>query len=187
MLSKRSLLGLAAALVVAACAPATHTADVGGPFKLVDQNGRAVDDSILKGKWTAVYFGFTYCPDVCPTTLITLAEAADRMGAKAKNFQVALISVDPDRDTPALLKTYLSNPTFPKATIGLTGSADQVAAAAKAYKAYYKKIGTGQDYTVDHIAMVYLMDPKGRFSRIIANGTPPDEIARIVTEAMRGA
>lgn len=187
MLSKRSLLGLAAATALAACAPTTHTADVGGPFKLVDQNGRAVDDQILKGKWTAVYFGFTYCPDVCPTTLITLAEAADRMGTKASDLQVVLISVDPDRDTPSLLRTYLSNPSFPKGTIGLTGTPAQVATAAKAYKAYYKKVGEGQDYTVDHIAMVYLMDPKGQFSRIIANGTPPDEIARIVTGAMRGA
>jgi protein SCO1/2 len=187
MLSKRTFLALCGAASLAACAPAAPTVSVGGPFTLIDQSGRTVDESILKGKWSAVYFGFTYCPDVCPTTLTTLAQAADRMGAKAKDFQVILVSVDPARDTPALLKTYLDNPAFPKRAIGLTGSAAQVDAAAKAYKIYYKKVGEGDAYTVDHSAMTFLMNPKGQFARIVANGTPPDEIARIVADAMRGA
>src|SRR6201996_3406388 len=105
---------------------------VGGPFQLVDQNGKPADQNLLKGKWSAVFFGYTYCPDVCPTTLQALAQAEAKLGDKAKNLQVVFISVDPERDTPAQMKTYLSIPAFPRNTIGLTGTAAQVAAAAKA-------------------------------------------------------
>ena len=159
---------------------------VGGPFKLVDQNGRPRDQSMLKGKWSAVFFGYTYCPDVCPTTLQTLAEAEDRLGPKARNFQVVFVSVDPARDTPAQLKTYLSSPAFPKGAIGLTGTDAQVAAVAKAYHVFYQKAGSGQTYEVQHSSAVYLMDPKGRFSGIVAFGLPPDEMARQITDKMRG-
>ena len=147
---------------------------IGGPFHLIDQNGAAVDERILNGKWTAVFFGYTYCPDVCPTTLATLAQAIERLGPGAKTFQVVFISVDPGRDTPAQLKAYLSSPAFPKGVIGLTGSPAQVAAAARAYRVYYRKAGDGPGYSVDHTSIVYLMDPKGRFSRPIAFGLPPD-------------
>jgi protein SCO1 len=186
MLSKRSLLVLAVAGVACGCAPKTSNGDIGGPFRLVDQNGRSVDESILKGKWTAIYFGFTYCPDVCPTTLQALAEAQKKLGAKGKDFQVILITVDPKRDTPQQMKAYLDNPVFPTGAIGLTGAPEQIAAAAKAYKVYYKKAGSGEAYSVDHAAITYLMDPKGRFARVIGNGTPPDDIVRIVTEAKSG-
>jgi protein SCO1/2 len=173
-----------AALLVAACGQPQVA--IGGPFKLVDQYGRPQDQSILKGKWSAVFFGYTYCPDVCPTTLQTLAEAQDRLGPKAGKFQVVFISVDPERDTPAQLKTYLSSPAFPKGAIGLTGSAAQVAQAAKAYHAFYQKQGSGQTYEVQHGSAVYLMDPKGRFSGVVAFGLPPDEVARQIAEKMRG-
>jgi protein SCO1/2 len=188
MLSKRSVLALALAGLASACAPRTTSSggDIGGPFKLVDQHGRAVDESLLKGKWTAIYFGFTYCPDVCPATLQALAEAQKTLGARARDFQVVLISVDPERDTPQALKAYLDNPAFPKGAIGLTGTPEQVAAAAKAYRVYYKKVGEGDAYSVDHVAYTMLMDPKGRFVRPIGNGTPPDDIAGILTEAMSG-
>jgi protein SCO1/2 len=158
---------------------------VGGPFRLVDQNGRTVTEKALEGKWTAVFFGFTYCPDVCPTTLQALGEAQDRLGPKAKDFQVVFISVDPERDTPAQLKAYLSSPAFPKGIVGLTGTPQQIAAVAKEYKAYYARRGDGPDYQVDHLAAVYLMDKRGRYDRILAGGLGPDEIARQVKDAMR--
>jgi protein SCO1/2 len=183
---RRTAIGLiAAAAALAACAK-TEKPAVGGPFHLTDQNGRAVDQSLLKGKWSLVFFGYTFCPDVCPTTLTTLAQAEDQLGPKAKKLQVVFISVDPARDTPAQLKTYLSSPAFPKGTIGLTGTPQQVDAAAKAYKVYYARHGTGTDYSMDHSAAVYLMDPKGRFDRVVAYGLTPDEIARQVSDAMRG-
>jgi protein SCO1/2 len=175
---------IAAALLLVGCGQPPVA--VGGPFKLVDQDGRPRDQSMLKGKWSAVFFGYTYCPDVCPTTLQTLAEAQDRLGPKAKSFQVVFVSVDPARDTPAQLKTYLSSPAFPKGAVGLTGTDAQVAAAAKGYHVFYQKQGSGQGYEVQHSSAVYLMDPKGHFSGIVAFGLPPEEMARQIADKMRG-
>ncbi len=158
---------------------------VGGPFQMTDQTGKRVDESLLKGKWTAVFFGYTYCPEACPTTLTTLAKAQDQLGPKAQKLQVVFVSIDPERDTPAQLKTYLSSQSFPKGTIGLTGSAADVSRAAKAYKVFYQKSGTGPDYAMDHSTALYLMDPKGRFDRVIAYGLPPEEVARQIADAMR--
>ncbi|WP_309644848.1 SCO family protein [Phenylobacterium sp.] len=159
-------------------------AAVGGPFQLVNQDGAAVDERVLNGKWTVVFFGFTYCPDVCPTTLQALDRAQDLLGPKAQRMQVVFISVDPERDTPAQLKTYLAGPAFPTGTIGLTGTPEQVAVVAKAYHAYYKKNGEGPDYLVDHSTPAYLMTPKGRFDRILPYGISPEEIARQISQAM---
>ena len=161
------------------------TALVGGPFQLVDQDGKPVDEKILKGKWTAVFFGFTYCPDVCPTTMQALGAAQAQLGPKADKLQVVFISVDPERDTPAQLKSYLSNEVFPKGTIGLTGTPEQVAAAVKAYRVYYKKNGEGDAYLVDHSTAAYLMNPKGQFDRVLPYGIGPEEIARQISDAMR--
>jgi protein SCO1/2 len=176
---------LIAALVLGGCQK-QEPATVGGPFQLTDQNGRTVTEKALKGKWTAVFFGYTFCPDVCPMTLQTLGEAQDRLGPKARDFQVVFITVDPARDTPAALKSYLSSAAFPKGTIGLTGTPQQIAAVAKAYRTYYARKGDGPDYLMDHLSAVYLMDPKGRFERVLANGLGPDEIARQISDAMRG-
>ncbi len=159
---------------------------VGGPFHLTNQNGSRVDESLLKGKWTAVFFGYTYCPEACPTTLTALARALDQMGPKAKDVQVVFVSIDPARDTPAQLKSYLSSTAFPKGTIGLTGSAADVDQAAKAYRVFYQKSGTGPNYSMDHSTALYLMDRRGRFDRVIAYGLPPEEIARQIGDAVRG-
>lgn len=176
---------LAAACALAACSPQNKSL-VGGPFQLVNQDGRAVDQSILKGKWTAVYFGFTYCPDVCPTTLAVLGEAQDLLTpAQARKFQVVMISIDPERDKPELLRAYLATPGFPKRMIGLTGTPAQVDAAAKAYRAFYRKVGEGPGYTMSHVDIVYLMDPKGRYAKVFTQKLPPAEIARQVGEVMR--
>jgi protein SCO1/2 len=158
---------------------------VGGPFKLVNQDGKPVDESLLKGKWSAVFFGFTFCPDVCPTTMQAMAQAQERLGPKADKVQFVFVSVDPERDTPAALKTYLSNESFPKGTIGLTGTPQQVAAAAKAYRVFYQKEGEGSDYLISHSTPTYLMDTKGRFERVLPFGIGPDEIAKQISDAMR--
>ena len=158
---------------------------VGGPFQLVDTSGKPVDQSVLKGKWSAVYFGYTYCPDVCPTTLTTLGGAIDRMGARAKDFQVVFITVDPHRDTPVQLKNYLSSAEFPRGVIGLTGSDAQVAKVAQAYKVYFQKAGTGAAYTVDHSSAIYLMDPKGQFDTVIPYGLTPDQAKDSIVKAMQ--
>lgn len=179
---------LAGALIVrsGALRPAPPPAAVGGPFQLVDFDGRPVDEKVLKGKWSALFFGFTYCPDVCPGTLQALATASDQLGPKAKDLQIVMISVDPERDTPAQLKSYLTAGHLPKSTIGLTGTPAQVDATVKAYRGYYKKVGDGPDYTVDHSTAIYVIDPKGRFDRVIAYSTPPDEMARQLKAAMDG-
>ena len=159
---------------------------VGGPFQLVDQNGRPTTEATLKGQWNAVFFGFTYCPDVCPGTLQALAAASAQLGPKAKDLKIVFISVDPARDTPAQMKSYLSGDYLPGNTLGLTGTPEQTAAAAKAYRVYYKKVGDGPDYSMDHSTAVYLVDPKGRFDRVIAYNLPPEEIARQIKDAMAG-
>jgi protein SCO1/2 len=161
-------------------------AAVGGPFSLVDQDGRPTTEAALKGQWNAVFFGFTYCPDVCPGTLQALAAASDQLGPKAKDLKIVMISVDPGRDTPAQMKTYLSGDYLPRNTLGLTGTPEQTAAAAKAYRVYAKKVGDGPDYSMDHSTAVYLVDPKGRFDRVIAYNLPPEEIARQIMDAMAG-
>ena len=160
---------------------------VGGPFQLVDQNGRPADQDLLKGRWSAVFFGYTYCPDVCPTTLQALAQAEARLGDRAKALQVVFISVDPERDTPAQMKTYLSTPAFPKGAIGLTGTPAQVAAAAKAYRVYYQKDGKGDGYAVSHSSIVYLMNPAGKFDRALTESQTPAEVATQIGEAMAQA
>lgn len=184
---------MVAAMTLSACSRPAATPGqtqqdlIGGPFSLVDQDGKPVDQSILKGKWSVVFFGYTFCPDFCPTTLTTLGRAMDQLGPKANDAQVVFISVDPERDTPAELKTYISSRVFPKNIVGLTGTPAQVAAAAKAYKVFYQKAGTGRNYTVDHSTALYLMDPMGKFHGVIADGLTPEEDARHIAEAMRGA
>lgn len=163
---------------------ASGQAQVGGPFQLTDQNGRAVDESLLKGKWTAVFFGFTFCPDVCPTTLQALGQAKRDLGAKGRDLQVVLVTVDPERDTPAQLNTYLQNEVFPEGTIGLTGTPEQIAAIAKAYKTFYQKTGEGPDYLMEHSSVVYLMNRKGEFDRALHYGLSPDQLRQQISDAM---
>jgi protein SCO1 len=159
----------------------------GGPFTLVDQDGKSVDQRVLDGKWSIVFFGYTYCPDVCPTTLTTLGKAMDALGPKAKDAQVVFITVDPARDTPAALKTYLSSRVFPKNILGLTGTQAQIAQVAKAYAVFYQKEGSGSDYTMDHSTALYIMDPQGKFHGVIADGLTPQQDAQAISQAMSGA
>jgi protein SCO1 len=137
-------------------------AAVGGPFHLEDQNGRPVSDQDMRGRPFLVFFGFTHCPDICPTTLFDISEVLKQLGKDADRTGALFITVDPERDTPAVLKDYLSN--FDPHLRGLTGDTPAVEAALKAYRVYAKKVPLqGSDYTMDHTAVVYLMDKDGRF------------------------
>ncbi len=163
---------------------ATGQPQVGGPFQLVNQENQPVDQSMLNGKWSLVFFGFTYCPDFCPTTLAALAATKAQLGDKADDVQVVFITVDPARDTPQALKDYLSSDGFPKGTIGLTGTPEQVATAAKAYRAVYQKVGEGEAYTMNHSLTIYLMGPDGRMRSALGHDLGPANAARIIEQAM---
>ena len=134
---------------------------IGGPFELTDQTGKRLSSESLKGKPSAVFFGFTHCPEVCPTTLFDSTQDLQAMGADAEKLNVVFITVDPERDTPELMKTYLSS--FDPRIVGLTGSEAEITAVAKEYKVYFKKVATDFGYTMDHTATIFLMDRKGDF------------------------
>jgi len=138
---------------------------IGGPFSLVDHQGRAVTDADFRGKPMLVFFGFTNCPEVCPTTLFETSNRLAKLGAEADKLQVLFISVDPERDTPQQLALYLQS--FDKRIIGLTGTVEQVDATVKAFKAYSKKVPTDAGYTMDHSSSVYVMNARGGFRTII--------------------
>jgi protein SCO1/2 len=141
---------------------AQQIAAIGGPFKLTDQNGQALSEQDLKGRPFLVFFGFTHCPDVCPTTLFEVSEILRSLGRDADRTRALFITVDPERDTPPVMKDYLSS--FDPHLAGLTGDPAAIAAVAKAYRVYYKKVPLDQGgYTMDHTAIVYLMDMEGRF------------------------
>ena len=141
---------------------AQQVAAIGGPFKLTDQNGQAVSDQDLHGRPFLVFFGFTHCPDVCPTTLFEVSEILRALGRDADRTRALFITVDPERDTPSVMKDYLSS--FDPHLLGLSGDRAAIAAIAKGYRVYYKKVPLDQGgYTMDHTAIVYLMDKDGRF------------------------
>jgi protein SCO1/2 len=137
-------------------------AAVGGPFHLEDQSGKVVTDQDLKGKPYLVFFGYTHCPDICPTTLFDMSQVMKQLGPDADRTGALFITVDPERDTPAVMKDYLSN--FDPHLRGLTGDQASIDAAIKEYRAYAKKVPLKDgDYTMDHTAVVYLMDKNGNF------------------------
>ncbi|WP_332677286.1 SCO family protein [Brevundimonas sp.] len=162
----------------------TGQPSVGGPFQLVNQDGQTVDQTMLDGKWSLVFFGFTYCPDFCPTTLTALEATKQQMGAKAKDVQIVFVSVDPERDTPQALKDYLSSDGFPQGVIGLTGAPEQVKAAADVYRAYFQKVGEGEGYTMNHSLTVYLMGPDGKFRTALAHDLGPERAAQVIERTM---
>jgi protein SCO1/2 len=165
--------------------PHPQTAAIGGPFRLIDQNGRATDETALKGKWSAVFFGYTFCPEACPTTLLALGQTEKQLGSKADDFQTVFISVDPGRDTPKVMANYLSNTSFPRRTLGLTGTPAAVAAAAKAYHIYYAKADESRDYQVNHSTLTYLMNPRGEFVCPLQYGATPEELTARIKAAMQ--
>ena len=150
---------------------------IGGPFQLTDMNGKAVSEASYRGKWLLVYFGYTHCPDACPTALNDMAEAIDELGPKSGRVQGLFITVDPERDTPDVLKDYVA--AFGDKLVGLTGTPEQIQRAAKAYRVYYAKHGGAEsgEYDMDHSSVIYVMDPDGHFVANFTHESEPKQIA----------
>jgi protein SCO1 len=149
---------------------------IGGPFQLTDQNGKAITEKDFRGRPFLVFFGFTNCPEICPTALFDISEIFNALGPDADKARALFITVDPERDTPEKLKEYLSS--FNPRLTGAGGTPEQLAAVAKGYRAYYKKVPLKDgDYTMDHMATVYLMDKTGQFVAPFSLKRRPEEAA----------
>ncbi len=158
---------------------------IGGPFSLVDQNGNRVTEKDFRDRHMLVFFGFTSCPDICPAGLQLVSAALDKLGEKADRIVPVFISVDPERDTPEKLGEYVQN--FDARFVGLTGTPEEIAKAAKAYRVYYKKVPNTDlpdDYAIDHTAIFYLMDPKGEFVTHFTPTTPVEELVAKLDKAL---
>jgi protein SCO1/2 len=153
---------------------------VGGPFALTDDHGRAVTDASFRGRWMLIYFGYTFCPDVCPTELQTVSAALDKLGGTSARLVPLLITIDPARDTPAALADYVK--LFDDRLVGLTGTDEQIATVAREYRVYYAR-ATSKDataYLMDHSSFLYLIGPDGKFQALFRPGTSPDELANAI-------
>jgi len=158
---------------------------IGGPFTLQDGSGKPVTDGDFRGKYMLVYFGYTFCPDVCPTTLSAVADAIEKLGPAASRIQALFITVDPKRDTPMVVKQYAA--AFGPSIEGLTGTAEQIAQVAKEYRVYYAEHRTGpgpDDYSMDHSSVLYLMSPNGAFVAPVRADQSGDEIAANLKKLM---
>ena len=156
---------------------------IGGPFTLVDHTGRTVTDGDFRGQTLLIFFGYTYCPDACPTAMQTISEVLDILGPAASTVQPLFISIDPDRDTPDVLAAFVGH--FHPRIIGLTGSPEQVRAVARAYRAQFNKVvidgADPDDYLMDHSAVVYVVGPDGTFFQHIPHETAPEAMARRIS------
>jgi protein SCO1 len=158
---------------------------LGGPFSLVDQNGKRVTDRDFAGTPSAMFFGFTQCPDVCPTMLADMGTWLTALGPDAAKVRMVMVSVDPARDQPPVLAQYLT--AFDPRIVGLTGSEAEVAAALKTFRVYAKKVDTGAGtYTMDHTSAIYLMDARGKFWSVIARGEQPDAVVAKLRKLING-
>jgi len=158
------------------------TAQIGGPFTLVDHTGRTVTEADFEGRAMLIYFGFTYCPDICPFSLQIMDLALEQLEPEDRaRIQPVLITIDPERDTAEQMALYVSSDAFPEGLIGLTGTPEQVAEAAAAWRVVYRRVedpsGDPDAYVMDHSSIIYLMDANGDFARVFAHGTPPAEMA----------
>lgn len=161
---------------------------VGGPFELVDHSGKTVRESDFRGKHLLIYFGYTYCPDVCPTELTLMAQALDRLGPAADKVQPLFITIDPERDDPAHMADYVG--LFHPRLVGLSGTAAQVSVAVRAYRVYAAKAPgwekAGKDYLMDHSSFIYWMDDAGKFIAAFPAGSTPDVVAARMKERLGG-
>jgi protein SCO1/2 len=165
--------------------PSAGQALVGGPFTLVDHTGKTVTDKHFRGRFMLIYFGFTNCPDVCPSGLQVMSAALDKLGAKADQVTPILITVDPERDTPEQLASYVSS--FHPRLLGLTGSPEQIAAALKAYRVYAKKVEdpkSSAGYTYDHTSLIFLMGRNGDYVAHFTHATSVERIAERLAQAL---
>lgn len=162
----------------------TGYAPIGGPFSLTDQNGRTVTDRDLLGKPTLIFFGYTYCPEVCPLTLAHMTTWLEELGPGADRLNVVFITVDPRRDTPAKLHDYLSS--FDPRIRGLTGSQQAIDAVAKEYGVFYRKVASpGGGYAMEHSSVIYIMDASGRYTGPISYQEPPDSVVPLLRDIVR--
>jgi cytochrome oxidase Cu insertion factor (SCO1/SenC/PrrC family) len=160
---------------------------IGGPFALVDQDGRRVTEADFRGRWMLVYFGYTWCPDACPLSLTTMVEALDLLAPEvAERITPVLITVDPERDTPEVLKDYVA--AFDPRLVGLTGTAEEIAAATRAWRVFARKAEpqANGDYLVDHSTFTFLMAPDGSYAAHFTHAIAPEELARRLAELVRG-
>ena len=158
---------------------------IGGPFTLVDQSGQTVTDADFHGRAMLIYFGYTYCPDVCPFSLQIMAAALEQLDPELRDrIQPILITIDPERDTVDQLSQYVASPAFPPDLIGLTGTPEQIAAVSGVYRvAFRRSEGEAEDdYLMDHSSIVYLMDSQGRFVDVFAHGSDPQTMAARLQE-----
>jgi cytochrome oxidase Cu insertion factor (SCO1/SenC/PrrC family) len=155
---------------------------IGGPFDLIDQNGRRRTDAEFRGKLLVLYFGYTYCPDVCPTDLIAISSAIHLLGPAGNNVQPIFITVDPQRDTVGHLRGYVSS--FHPRLIGLTGSEHDIRTLALAYKVYYARVAAehGEPYAIDHTGFIYLIGGDGKYLGFFPPGTPPDRMVEVIQQ-----
>ena len=163
----------------------TGKALIGGPFSLIDQRGKRFTEKDLKGRYSLIFFGFTHCPDICPSSLQVMAAALDKLGARGEQIQPIFVTVDALRDTPEQLATYVEH--FHPRLLGLTGSTEEVRGAAKAFRIYFAKVGGengGSDYTMDHSSIMYLMDKQGEFLAHFNHGITADSLAEKIREVM---
>ncbi len=161
------------------------TAAIGGPFTLVATDGQMVTDRTYRGKWLLIYFGYTSCPDACPTALNSMSVALEKLGSRAGEFQPLFVTVDPQRDTRDVVANYLTS--FDSRIVGLTGSEDQIASVIKTYRLYVsreKSDSPGKDYSVSHSSFLYLKDPQGAFVSVIHSDATGEEIATRLRKEM---
>lgn len=161
-----------------------HQAAAVPRFTLTDHHGRTITEAEYRGQYLLIYFGYTFCPDVCPTSLSTITEALEILGTRADTIVPILISVDPQRDSTEILTDYVA--AFSPRMVGLTGTPEQIEAAAQQFGAIYARNGDGTDYTMDHSASIYLIAPDGRLVTTIPHGTPPRGLADMVALKLGG-
>ena len=155
---------------------------IGGEFALTDQNGKAITQASFLGKPTAIFFGYTHCPDACPTTLTDMTDRLQALGPDGDKFNVLFVSIDPARDTPQLLHTYMES--FDPRMLAATGTPEQVEAMTKKFRVYARKVGDGDNYTYDHSTAVYLMSAKGELVTLIEYQAKRDEAVEKMRRAL---
>jgi protein SCO1 len=161
-------------------------AEIGGPFSLIDSTGRPFTDRDLLGRPALIYFGFTYCPDICPMSLQVMAQALSQAGPDASRIRPVLISLDPERDSPAAMASYVASNGFPPGLIGLTGTPEQIAAAAKAYRVGFRKVTPegASSYVIDHSSITYLVDSKGKLATFFSGDVAPETMGQCLRDLL---
>lgn len=182
--SESAQTGPSASGAAASCATRAY-AEIGGPVALMDSTGQAVTEADFLGRPSLVYFGFTYCPDICPATLVTIDRALAALPEGTERPRTILISIDPERDTPEAMASYIASDAFPDDLVGLTGSPEAVKAAADTFRTGYQRIETPEslaEYTMDHTSIVYLMDADWKLKTFFTHEATPEDMSACLAE-----